>query len=110
MFKIAGGGWRERGPQCRDQRDQLSGDLLSGGLDDLRLGALANQLFQSAGSGSHVRGADLTGHTIERMRKPLGECVVLPRKRVGDLPGRRPLLLDELAEQPQIELAIAADT
>ena len=88
----------------------MSGSLFSGGLDDLRLGAVANQLFQRAGSGLHVRGAELTGHTLERVRQPLGERGVLPRQCVGDLLECRALLLDELAEQLQIELAIISDT
>ena len=57
-----------------------------------------------------MRGAELTGHTLERVRKPLGERVVLPGQCVGDLLDCRALLLDELAEQLQIELAIIADT
>ena len=70
---------------------------------------LTNQLFQGAGGGLHVRGAELTGHTLEGVRKPLGDRVVLPGQGGGDLVGRRALLLDELAEQLQIELAIVAD-
>ena len=83
MLWSAGGGWLERGSQFRDQRYQLSGDLLAGGIHVLRLGAIANQLLQRAGSGLHVRGAEVAGHTLERVRKPLGRvgCPSWPRRR-----------------------------
>ena len=57
-----------------------------------------------------MRCAEVSCHPFERVRKPFGECDVLPCQCVGDLLDCRPLLLDELAEQLQIELAITADT
>ena len=74
-----------------------------------RGGPVANEFLQRAGGGLHGLGADVAGHAFERVREALGESRVALGQRGGDLPDRRALLLDELAEEFQIELAIARD-
>ena len=63
----------------------------------------------SAGGGLHRLGADVPGHAFERVRQTLGESSVALGQRGGDLLDRRALLLDELAEEFQIELPISRD-
>ena len=92
-----------------EQGIERGGDLLLCGFHFRRGGLGANEFLQRAGGGLDGFGADVAGHAFERVREALGESGVALSQRGGDLPDRRALLLDELAEEFQIELPISRD-
>ena len=84
-------------------------DLLLGGFHGPRASALADEFLQRTGGGLDGLRTEIAGHALERVSKAFGQRHVALGQRAGNLPYRRALLLDELAEEFQIEFPIARD-
>lgn len=80
------------------------------GLVFLRSGSLlAEDVFEVGGEGLDFCGAEVAGDTFDGVGDSLGGFEVVGLEGGGDLVGGFDLLLDEFAEEFEVEFAVAAD-
>ena len=109
---ISGAGLADSGRNffnSASKRIQRPGQLLQRGLGLGGGATVADDFLQRAGGGLHLLGAEIRGHALDRVGDALRKRGVAAGKRGGDLRDGGSLLLGELAEEFQIELAVACD-